>query len=49
MTTDRPYRTHMSSDDAVAELQRASGSQFDPDVVAAFMRLYESGAVLPLG
>jgi HD-GYP domain-containing protein (c-di-GMP phosphodiesterase class II)/putative methionine-R-sulfoxide reductase with GAF domain len=49
MTTDRPYRTHMSSDHAVAELQRASGSQFDPDVVAGFMRLYDAGAVLPLG
>jgi HD-GYP domain-containing protein (c-di-GMP phosphodiesterase class II) len=49
MTTDRPYRTHMPGGDAVAELQRASGSQFDPDVVAAFMRLYESAAVPPVG
>jgi diguanylate cyclase (GGDEF)-like protein len=48
MTTDRPYRSRMSSADAVAELRRAAGSQFDPDVVAAFARLYDSGSVLPL-
>jgi HD-GYP domain-containing protein (c-di-GMP phosphodiesterase class II) len=48
MTTDRPYRSRMSSTDAVNELRRASGSQFDPDVVAAFIRLYESESVLPL-
>jgi HD-GYP domain-containing protein (c-di-GMP phosphodiesterase class II) len=48
MTTDRPYRSRMSSADAVAELRRAAGSQFDPDVVAAFTRLYDSDSVLPL-
>jgi HD-GYP domain-containing protein (c-di-GMP phosphodiesterase class II) len=35
MTTDRPYRKAMSHDDAVAELMRCSGTQFDPTVVAA--------------
>ena len=37
MTTDRPYRTAMSVEVAVAELQRNSGSQFDPTVVRAFL------------
>jgi HD-GYP domain-containing protein (c-di-GMP phosphodiesterase class II) len=37
MTTNRPYRPAMSSAEAVAEMQRCSGSHFDPSVVAALM------------
>jgi HD-GYP domain-containing protein (c-di-GMP phosphodiesterase class II) len=36
MTSDRPYRLAITPQDALAELERASGTQFDPDVVAAF-------------
>jgi two-component system cell cycle response regulator len=36
MTSDRPYRRAMSANAAVAELLRHAGTQFDPDVVAAF-------------
>jgi diguanylate cyclase (GGDEF)-like protein len=36
MTTDRPYRRAMTPNDALAELKRCSGSQFDPQVVEAF-------------
>jgi putative nucleotidyltransferase with HDIG domain len=35
MTTDRPYRRAMSNDDALAELRRNSGSQFEPRVIEA--------------
>src|SRR6266516_2951363 len=35
MTTDRPYRAGRSAAEAVAELQRCSGTQFDPRVVEA--------------
>jgi diguanylate cyclase (GGDEF)-like protein len=35
MTSDRPYRLAMTPHDALAELQRCSGTQFDPKVVAA--------------
>jgi len=35
MTSDRSYRARLSEEDALAELQRCSGSQFDPAVVAA--------------
>ncbi|MFA6079446.1 MAG: HD domain-containing phosphohydrolase [Candidatus Omnitrophota bacterium] len=38
MTSDRPYRSHLSKEQAVAELNRASGTQFDPKVVKAFLR-----------
>jgi HD-GYP domain-containing protein (c-di-GMP phosphodiesterase class II) len=36
MITTRPYRTGISEDEAVRELRRCSGAQFDPRVVAAF-------------
>jgi HD-GYP domain-containing protein (c-di-GMP phosphodiesterase class II) len=39
MTTDRPYRAAMSTEEAVAELRVNSGSQFDPRVVEALIEL----------
>jgi diguanylate cyclase (GGDEF)-like protein len=36
MTADRVYRTHMSHDEAQAELLRCCDTQFDPRVVHAF-------------
>jgi two-component system cell cycle response regulator len=40
MTSDRSYRRAMSEEVALAELRAGAGSQFDPDVVAAFMRVH---------
>jgi putative nucleotidyltransferase with HDIG domain len=39
MTSDRPYRKAMSQAKAVKELQRFSGTQFDPQIVDVFIRL----------
>ena len=36
MISDRPYRRAVSADAAVAELLRHAGTQFDPEVIAAF-------------
>ena len=36
MVSDRPYRSGMSPLDALEELRRCAGTQFDPDVVEAF-------------
>jgi|SRR5579884_52063 len=41
MVSDRPYRAGMSHDSARDELVRCAGTQFDPDVVAAFLRALE--------
>lgn len=42
MTTDRPYRKALSKSVAVAELQRCAGTQFDPDIVKAFIEVIEN-------
>jgi HD-GYP domain-containing protein (c-di-GMP phosphodiesterase class II) len=39
MTSDRPYRDGMSAAEALAELRRCAGTQFDPIVVDVFCRL----------
>lgn len=38
MTSDRPYRKALSDEQAVAELRRCAGSQFDPAIVEAFLK-----------
>ncbi len=38
MLSQRPYREAMSDADARAELERCAGSQFDPQVVEAFLQ-----------
>jgi len=44
MTSDRPYRPEgMSVEDAIQEIVRCSGTQFDPEVVAAVVRAAEKG------
>jgi HD-GYP domain-containing protein (c-di-GMP phosphodiesterase class II) len=42
MTTDRPYRVSIGVDRALDELQRAASSQFDPEVVRAFVAMADS-------
>jgi HD-GYP domain-containing protein (c-di-GMP phosphodiesterase class II) len=37
MTTDRPYRRRRPLSEALRELQRCSGSQFDPAVIDALV------------
>ncbi len=37
MTTDRPYRRAMTKDQALLEIRKNAGSQFDPEVVEIFL------------
>jgi HD-GYP domain-containing protein (c-di-GMP phosphodiesterase class II) len=39
ITNERPYKTARRHEDALAEIERHAGSQFDPSVVAAFLTL----------
>jgi HD-GYP domain-containing protein (c-di-GMP phosphodiesterase class II) len=41
MTTERPYRGRLWVEEAAARLRQGAGSQFDPDVVRAFVVLLE--------
>jgi response regulator RpfG family c-di-GMP phosphodiesterase len=43
IVTSRPYRPGRSPEEAVAELRRCAGTQFDPAVVEAFQRALEKG------
>ncbi len=45
LTSSRAYRTAWTSEAALEELMRASGSQFDPAVVAAFVEIARSISV----
>lgn len=44
ITSDRPYRKARTHRDAVAEIARSAGTQFDPQVVAAFLRICDQFA-----
>jgi diguanylate cyclase (GGDEF)-like protein/PAS domain S-box-containing protein len=38
MTSDRPYRKAMAKQEAIDEIVRCSGTQFDPDLVEVFIK-----------
>jgi diguanylate cyclase (GGDEF)-like protein len=42
MTSPRPYREQLSSQQAINELKRCAGTQFDPELVDVFSKLIES-------
>ena len=39
MTSDRPYRKAMSCQDAIAEIRRCAGTQFDPKLAEKFIEM----------
>ncbi len=41
MVSTRPYRPAMKRKDAINEIQRCKGTQFDPKIVEAFLACYE--------
>jgi putative nucleotidyltransferase with HDIG domain len=43
MTTDRPYRAALPTEQAIRELERGAGSQFDPKLVATFISCLVGG------
>jgi len=45
MTSDRPYRNGLSDDIAKEEIKSNGSMQFDPYMVAAFLKAFESGRI----
>ena len=46
MTSPRPYRSPLADSEALAELKREQGKQFDPILVEAFVRAYDEKLIL---
>jgi putative nucleotidyltransferase with HDIG domain len=40
MTSDRPYRRALSQAEALAEVERCAGTQFDPRIAQVFLELF---------
>jgi putative nucleotidyltransferase with HDIG domain len=49
MTSNRPYRKKKTVEEALFELKRCSGAQFDPVIVSAFLLAYEKGNIITNG
>lgn len=45
MTSRRAYRRPLSVDQALIELERCAGSQFDPELAATFVQSWRRGAI----
>ncbi|NQT94817.1 MAG: c-di-GMP phosphodiesterase, partial [Candidatus Omnitrophica bacterium] len=45
MTSDRPYRNGLSDDIAKEEIKSNGSMQFDPYMVAAFLKAFETGKI----
>ncbi len=48
MTSDRPYRPGLPPQDVLDEIERNSGRQFDPEIVALFSNFSKKERTLPL-
>lgn len=44
MTSDRPYRPALTRDEALAEVARGAGTQFDPEIARVFLELFGEDA-----
>jgi len=45
MTNERPYRSARPPEEAIEEIQRCAGTQFDPELVAIFLSVLEESII----
>jgi diguanylate cyclase (GGDEF)-like protein/putative nucleotidyltransferase with HDIG domain len=43
MGSDRPYRKALSREQIISEVEKHTGTQFDPQVVSAFLKVFQDG------
>jgi polar amino acid transport system substrate-binding protein len=43
MTSPRPYRDALGLDEALAEVERCAGTQFDPAIARTFLDVWDAG------
>jgi HD-GYP domain-containing protein (c-di-GMP phosphodiesterase class II) len=46
MISPRPYREALDVQDALFELDRCAGTQFDPEIVTTFLAVWEAGEII---
>jgi len=46
MTSDRPYRKAMRHEEALQELKRYAGTQFDPKLVLIFVNIFKNQSII---
>lgn len=46
MTNDRPYRKGLTHTQAITELLKCSGTQFDPHLVSVFLKLWQASSYI---
>jgi len=46
MTSSRPYRRALSMEEAIEEIRKNAGTQFDPEVVRMFLKIIKAGEEL---
>ncbi len=45
MTTDRPYHKGFTKEEAIDEIRRSSGTQFNPQIAAIIIELFQEGKI----
>ena len=45
MTTNRPYRKALSIEESLKEIEKCSGTQFDPEIAAAFVKMVQRDGI----
>lgn len=45
MITDRPYRKGLTKEKAIKEIKKNAGTQFDPEIVQAFLTTFKNGNI----
>lgn len=46
MISDRPYRKALANEEALSEIKRCAGSQFDPKIAQLFIELYKEERII---